>query len=730
MSSWKGIKWLTYTLLSSVLIKLAINIVKGPSDSSGGGLDFSLIIERLEQNPFLISSVVVLSIVCSLLWLFADRKEALEQLVAVADLFVPSDALDPKMHLSINPFHSYYQSSAEVATAQQAFSTSGRLLILGRPAGGKTRLAYNLAKQMRRHWVLRLRPGFSDWKSLSFPRIPWRCKVVWIIDDLDKFLGKFDFAHAELVLKRRCRLKIIVTCRKGQEFEMVRADKELAAFVEPLLPGVACPDLGEAELLLLAEKTGKPLDSSLYDGTPGSVTLGLAAMRQRLQAASPEDQALMKAMFLLRTALIYNPAEQLVTAVFSEIYGLDPAEEKVEAAVLALKRDGFLRQDQPLTPGHDCYLTPEFFRYYPSGGKTLKQDLFVLGDVVEKYGTLSDCASIGTFWSASEDYSRALPYLQRAAAQTPDDGILGFHLGLALYRTGNLVDAVAAFKRVVASNPYHLEALCNLALFQSAAGTPPEEALPTFDSLLRVYNLYRVSGEPAPALRRSVAGALAIKGMLLHQVGRDEDAIQTYDDVIRRFGAFQPPLDQPIADAFFNKGVALAKLKRMEEAVQAWDEVLSRFKNAMETDLRRRVVMAAVNKGVTLVGLGRNDQAVEVFDDAVHRFGGDPDVKLREQVAKALVKKGDALSALNRLDEEIQAYNEVLRRFGSATELALQEHVARALVDRGITLQTLNRHQEARASFQEALGRFKNSPEGPLKLAFDVAELYLRVPPD
>jgi tetratricopeptide (TPR) repeat protein len=578
-------------------------------------------------------SISFFLIICALLWLFADREEALERIVETGLLFVPTKKLRPD-HLSLVAFDERYVAHAEVADAQQQLSSRQLLLILGRPTGGKTRLAYNLAKQSKGHWILQIRPGFLDWKSLNFPRLPHRCKVLWIVDDVDKFLGKSDIPQGERVLGGKCSLKIVVTCRTGHELAQARSDKELAAFLERF-PAVTCSDFSQAELVSFAGQVGKSIDPDLFDLTPGSVLLGLAEMRKRLDAAGPEAQAVLKAMFLLRTALIFSPEKKLVTAVVTGIYQMDLPDDKIEAATATLVQDGFLRGEQSLAPCHDCYLTTGFFPYYPVHSPRLEQDLSSLGDVVEQNGTARDLQSLGVYWKSRKNYERALPYLQSTAATNSRDPVLAFDLGVALYRTRRLDEALEANRRALGIDPDSAETLVNI-------------------------------------------------GIILGELNRNEEAVQIYNEVLRRFGyATDPALRQQVAKALVNKGVNLGQLKLTEKEIQAYDEVLRRFGESTESALREHVARALVNKGVTL-------------------------------------------GELKRGEEEIQTYDEVLRRFGDATEPALRERVATALLYTGLTQNTLKRPQEARLSLREVLKRFADSPDGAIQQLVEKAKAGLK----
>ena len=174
------------------------------------------------------------------------------------------------------------------------------------------------------------------------------------------------------------------------------------------------------------------------------------------------------------------------------------------------------------------------------------------------------------------------------------------------------------------------------------------------------------------------------RGVLLGELGRGEEAIKAYDEVLSRFGdAREPALREQVAKALFNKGNTLGELGRGEEAIKAYDEVLSRFGDAHEPALREQVAKALFNKGVRLGELGRGEEAIKAYDDVLSRFRDAPEPALREQVAKALFNKGVSLGQLGRRQEEIKAYDELLSRFRDAPEPALREPVAGALNSKG-----------------------------------------------
>ncbi|MBI5284913.1 MAG: hypothetical protein HY874_07435, partial [Chloroflexi bacterium] len=173
-----------------------------------------------------------------------------------------------------------------------------------------------------------------------------------------------------------------------------------------------------------------------------------------------------------------------------------------------------------------------------------------------------------------------------------------------------------------------------------------------------------------------------------------EDELLGYDLVVRLVdGMTLVDLSERVrtAKAVRYKALTLGELGRRDEALAAYDEVVQRYGEETETELRMQVAMALVNKGYQLRELGRRDDALAVYDEVVRRYGEATDVESREHAAMALVNKGFQLGELGRGDEALAAYDEVVLREGEATQTELRKQVARALVSKGDQLGELGR---------------------------------------
>ncbi|MDY6972657.1 MAG: ATP-binding protein [Thermodesulfobacteriota bacterium] len=167
------------------------------------------------------------------------------------------------------------------------------------------------------------------------------------------------------------------------------------------------------------------------------------------------------------------------------------------------------------------------------------------------------------------------------------------------------------------------------------------------------------------------------------QAGDIESFADHQDSLLLHYGDSQDLASLgEVAGALFNKGFALGSLGRSEEAIAVYDEVVSRFADVDEPALRVLIAGALVIKGIMLESLGRSEELISVYDEVVSRFGDMDDPALRGQVARALVNKGVTLGSLDRNEEAIAVYDEVVSRFADMDEPALRGEVARALNQR------------------------------------------------
>ncbi len=205
----------------------------------------------------------------------------------------------------------------------------------------------------------------------------------------------------------------------------------------------------------------------------------------------------------------------------------------------------------------------------------------------------------------------------------------------------------------------------------------PDTELQAYDLILRAGALLTDNPTYGTAAELRINSTLFNKGVVLAQLGRWEEAIAAYDELVRRTGG-SPLLGlrETAVRALFNKGASLAGHQRFEEAIAVYDELVNRYSDATESSLREAVAKALINKGIALAELDRPVEALSALDEVVARWDNSRDPVLQERAARALVNRAAALIKLGEAAAAIDTYNELLVRFADEPQPSLREWLA------------------------------------------------------
>jgi tetratricopeptide (TPR) repeat protein len=160
------------------------------------------------------------------------------------------------------------------------------------------------------------------------------------------------------------------------------------------------------------------------------------------------------------------------------------------------------------------------------------------------------------------------------------------------------------------------------------------------------------------------------------------------------------------AQSIYNRGVALGQLGRHDQAILAYDQLISLYGQDSAPALREQVARAMSNRCIALGQHGRHDQAIAACDQMISLYGQDSTPALREQVARAMSNRGVALGQLERHDQAIAAYDQVVTFYGQDSTPALREQVARAMSNRCIALGQLGHHDQAITAYDQMIALY------------------------
>jgi len=298
--------------------------------------------------------------------------------------------------------------------------------------------------------------------------------------------------------------------------------------------------------------------------------------------------------------------------------------------------------------------------------------------------------------------------------------------GLAHHQAREYEQARLLYKRVLAIDPKHFDALHLLGVIAAQSGEP-ELAVDLISRAIKVNALHaqayfnlgnalKVIGRLDDALK-SFNSALSInpdfaeacnaRGRLLAELGRLDEALDSFNLAIA--------LTSNFADAFFNRGLALQKLGRFDDALLSFDRVVSIKSDHAE---------AINNRGVLFKIMGWLDEALICYSDAM---------ELKPKNAEFIVNRANTLRDLGRNEEALAFYGDAI---------SIRPDYAEALLNQGVAFQELRKFEEALSCYGRVIELSKSSPEafnnkggvlqelGHLESALDCYESAIRLRPD
>lgn len=152
-----------------------------------------------------------------------------------------------------------------------------------------------------------------------------------------------------------------------------------------------------------------------------------------------------------------------------------------------------------------------------------------------------------------------------------------------------------------------------------------DEALGTLDEVVELYG-------GGSRMTGMVAGALCEAGELRAQLGRSEDALTSYREVDRRFGEARYGVvrDKTMMERFVSRALTgqaheLIELRRLEEAMITYGKAVERFGARSDPDIADEVNEAMLALGMHLHGIERHAEGEAIHDSLVERCGTDPE---------------------------------------------------------------------------------------------------------
>lgn len=222
-------------------------------------------------------------------------------------------------------------------------------------------------------------------------------------------------------------------------------------------------------------------------------------------------------------------------------------------------------------------------------------------------------------------------------------------------------------------------------LMESASEQSVRNALACSQDLVRRFRdveEYRV--------KRAVAYTLCRSGWMLERLGRNDQQITVYDDVIARYGHMQERrMREVVLEALDQKVLAYRDQEDFEATLEACDNLIERYESDPEDYAMDAVAKTMIRKGGVLNKLGKIAPELACYDKVIAIWAEHPEWMLRKHAAEALISKAVALNEADQTGAEMECYEELLRRYAEDEHELVRSVAAHGLVYKGLSLRAI-----------------------------------------
>lgn len=216
-------------------------------------------------------------------------------------------------------------------------------------------------------------------------------------------------------------------------------------------------------------------------------------------------------------------------------------------------------------------------------------------------------------------------------------------------------------------------------------------------------------------LQRIIARTLWRKGMTF-RFDAPQKAVDCLNDALRRFQESDDPTLQRIcAYVSVARGVELAVLGRSDEQIAVYDDVVARYGASKERDMREIVLRALEEKLLAYREQEDFEATLDVCDDLLERYGTDSADYATDAVARTLIRKGDVLNKLGKTAQELACYDQVVNTWAEDSTWSLRKHAAEALLAKAVALNEADQAGAEMECYDELVRRYAEDEDDSVR---------------
>lgn len=212
-------------------------------------------------------------------------------------------------------------------------------------------------------------------------------------------------------------------------------------------------------------------------------------------------------------------------------------------------------------------------------------------------------------------------------------------------------------------------------------------------------------------LQRIIARTLRRKGAILSYKA-PQRAVDCLNDALRRFqDSDDPTLRRICAYVSVARGVEFAVLGRSDEQIAVYDDVIARYGESKERDMREIVLRALEEKLLAYREQEDFEATLDVCDDLLDRYGTDSTSYATDAVARTLIRKGNVLNKLGRIAQEMACYDQVIDTWAEDSDWSMRKHAAEALLAKAVALNEADQAGAEMECYDELVRRYESDED-------------------
>lgn len=161
----------------------------------------------------------------------------------------------------------------------------------------------------------------------------------------------------------------------------------------------------------------------------------------------------------------------------------------------------------------------------------------------------------------------------------------------------------------------------------------------------------------------AIAAALHCRGRSLGGLGRFEEELRAYEDIVGRFESQESDTTLMfVSEARFNAAVATGEMGLIDESIRRYTAFIDRYQAYTEPNIQEQVMRAHYNRAVTLKFSDRGEEALARFGELVSRYGESEEPEYEATVVRSLISKAALEASLGQHRAAIESATSGIER--------------------------------------------------------------------